>query len=50
MRLDRREILEQLVRLGLRDLYSLKKACREFETYWENILLNRTEFIMPMLR
>jgi hypothetical protein len=40
MRLDRREILEQLVRLGIRDLYSLKVACREYETYWENNLMH----------
>lgn len=40
MRLDRREILEQLVRLGVRDLSSLKACCREFEAYWEDILSN----------
>jgi len=41
MRLDRREILEQLVRLGIRDLRSLKDSCREFEAYWENILYRK---------
>jgi hypothetical protein len=46
MRLNRREILEQLVRLGIRDLYSLKNVCREFETYWEKILVHRTEIIV----
>jgi hypothetical protein len=32
--LTRREILEQLGRLGIRTLCDLKKACREFESYW----------------
>jgi len=32
--LTRREILEQLGRLGIRTLSDLKKACREFESYW----------------
>ncbi len=32
--LTRREILEQLGRLGIRTLCELKKACREFESYW----------------
>jgi len=35
MKLGRREILEQLIRLGIRDLNTLKDACREFEAYWE---------------
>ncbi len=34
MKLTRREILEQLGRLGIRGLSDLKKACREFEAYW----------------
>ncbi len=34
MCLTRREILEQLGRLGIRTLRDLKKACREFESYW----------------
>ncbi|HQI81383.1 MAG TPA: hypothetical protein PLR71_07455 [Deltaproteobacteria bacterium] len=34
MRLTRREILEQLGRLGIRSLNDLKRACREFESYW----------------
>jgi predicted DNA-binding ArsR family transcriptional regulator len=34
MWLTRREILEQLGRLGIRTLRDLKKACREFESYW----------------
>lgn len=33
-RLTRREILEELLRLGIRDWRELKKACREFENYW----------------
>jgi hypothetical protein len=43
MRLVRREILEQLVRLGIRELNSLKSACRNYEIYWENIHLSRTK-------
>lgn len=34
MRLTRREILEELGRLGIRGVSELKKACREFELYW----------------
>jgi hypothetical protein len=34
MWLTRREILEQLGRLGIRTICDLKKACREFEAYW----------------
>jgi len=34
MWLTRREILEQLGRLGIRTLRDLKRACREFESYW----------------
>jgi hypothetical protein len=37
MRLNRREILEELVRLGIRNFSSLKKACREFEIFWDII-------------
>lgn len=36
MWLTRREILEQLGRLGIRTLHDLKRACREFETYWHS--------------
>jgi predicted DNA-binding ArsR family transcriptional regulator len=36
MWLTRREILEQLGRLGIRSIRDLKKACREFEAYWDN--------------
>ncbi|OPZ59311.1 MAG: hypothetical protein BWY87_01070 [Deltaproteobacteria bacterium ADurb.Bin510] len=32
--LTRREILEQLVRLGIRDWRELKQACSGFERYW----------------
>jgi len=39
MRLTRREVLEQLERLGVRGISSLKKACREFEAYWNRMLL-----------
>ncbi|HOJ15456.1 MAG TPA: hypothetical protein PLS81_02220 [Deltaproteobacteria bacterium] len=34
MYLTRREILEQLERMGIRTLAELKRACREFESYW----------------
>jgi hypothetical protein len=34
MWLTRREILEQLARLGIRTLRDLKRSCREFESYW----------------
>lgn len=34
MSLTRREILEQLTRLGVRTLEGLKKSCREYEAYW----------------
>lgn len=37
MKLTRREILEQLGRLGIRGVSELKKACREFEAYWDYI-------------
>lgn len=36
MWLTRREILEQLGRLGIRTLRDLKRACREFESYWNS--------------
>jgi len=39
MRLTRREILEQLERLGVRGISGLKRACREFEAYWNKMLL-----------
>ncbi len=35
MKLTRREILEQLGRLGINGIRDLKKACREFEAYWD---------------
>lgn len=38
MSLTRREILEQLARLGIKTLGGLKKGCREYEAYWSNIL------------
>jgi len=37
MRLTRREILEELGRLGVRGLNDLKAACREFEEYWSSL-------------
>ncbi len=40
MSLTRREILEQLARLGIRTIEDLKKSCREYETYWANIQEN----------
>jgi hypothetical protein len=39
MRLTRREILEQLNRLGVRGISGLKRACREFEAYWYKMKL-----------
>lgn len=40
MRLSRREILEELGRLGITRWCELKKACREFETYWDSVRCN----------
>jgi len=37
MRLTRREILEELGRLGIRGLNDLKAACRDFEKYWSSL-------------
>jgi hypothetical protein len=37
MRLTRREILEELSRLGIRNFSSLKKAYKEFEMFWDII-------------
>jgi len=42
MSLTRREILEELGRLGLKSVGSLKKACREYESYWQMISNKRT--------
>ncbi len=41
MRLTRREILEQLERLGIRGLSGLKRACREYEAYWNGMQYKR---------
>jgi len=41
MRLTRREILEELERLGFRSYSELKKACREFEKHWAMICKDR---------
>jgi hypothetical protein len=38
MSLTRREILEQLSRLGIRSIDGLKKGCRNYEAYWSDIL------------
>ena len=35
IRLERREILESLVRQGVRGFDRLKSDCRRFERYWE---------------
>ncbi len=40
--LTRREILEELSRLGIRTIKGLKKACREYETYWSEHLKQRS--------
>jgi hypothetical protein len=37
MPLTRREILEQLSRLGVRTIDGLKKGCRDYETYWHGV-------------
>ena len=37
MSLTRREILEQLKRLGVKQFSLLKKTCRDFERYWEEL-------------
>ncbi|MFY9110508.1 MAG: hypothetical protein WAR22_05100 [Desulfomonilia bacterium] len=39
--LTRREILEELIRLGIRSIDKLKKACREFETYQQQLVRQR---------
>ena len=36
-RLSRREILEELIRLGISDWRELIQACREFENYWSRV-------------
>ena len=41
MRLTRREILEELGRLGLRNLCALKKACRDYEEYWDTVIIRQ---------
>ncbi len=41
MALTRREILEELSRMGINRIDELKKACRDFESYWERILKRR---------
>jgi hypothetical protein len=38
MSLTRREILEQLSRLGIRTIDGLKKGCRDYEAYWTDVL------------
>lgn len=38
MALTRREILEELSRMGIKTLNELKKACREYEAYWSSII------------
>jgi hypothetical protein len=38
MSLTRREILEQLSRLGIRTIDGLKKGCRDYEAYWSGFL------------
>lgn len=45
MKLKRREILEQLIRLGIREVGGLKGACREFEAYWESLMRHRSTFM-----
>jgi len=38
MSLTRREILEQLSRLGIKTIDGLKRGCRDYEVYWTVIL------------
>jgi hypothetical protein len=40
VRLNRREILEALVRQGVYGLSQLKYNCRRFERYWEVLHMN----------
>lgn len=40
--LTRREILEELIRLGIRSIDKLKKACREFEAYQAQLARQRS--------
>lgn len=47
MSLTRREILEQLARLGIRTIDGLKKGCREYEAYWSNILAQPSRQLIP---
>ena len=35
MRLECREVLEHRGGIGVKELCDLKKACREFEAYWD---------------
>ena len=37
MSLTRREILEQLIRLGIKQVGLLKKRCHDFERYWQEL-------------
>lgn len=48
-KLTRREILEQLIRLGNGQASTLKKRCREFERYWEG-LTNHHEIKLQEIR
>lgn len=41
MSLTRREILEELGRLGIKGIQQLKQACREYEYYWKRVLEQR---------
>jgi len=35
LRLNRREILEELIRMGVYGLSRIKSECRRFEYYWD---------------
>lgn len=35
IKLDRREILESLIRQGVHGIDRLKRDCRQYERYWE---------------
>ncbi|MEA2101689.1 MAG: hypothetical protein U9P80_03825 [Thermodesulfobacteriota bacterium] len=41
MRLTRREILEELERLGIKEFGRLKMICREYEIYWDCLMAQK---------
>ncbi len=43
IRLTRREILEELSRLGIHNWRDLRRACRDFELYWDQVMMDSCE-------